>query len=139
MFLQVNIKEGKMISGREKLAQFVNGCPDGIYSIRISYASRPKSVLECRRHYFFICSLISNEGQTGYKTKEIHQLFKDNVLTKLPNIHEYIDSENIYKYIDFTMKGPIITYSTKMLNLDGWYAYLEGIKQYSKENLDFLI
>ena len=137
MFLQVNIKDGHVTSGREKLKEIIEHCPDGIYTIRLNYTSRPKTVTECRNQYFFFCTLISNEGNTGYTAKELHNIFKEKVLKKVPNIVMYIKDPKAFMLFDGTKM--VVNYSTKMLNLEGWYVYIELVKQYSKENLEFLL
>ena len=139
MFLQVNIKDGHITSGREKLKETIENCPDGIYTIRLNYTSRPKTVTECRNQYFFFCTLISNEGNTGYTAKDLHKLFKENVMPNIPNITSYVAHPMEFMTYNINADKMDINYSTKMLNLEGWYVYIEAVKQYAKENLDFLL
>lgn len=138
MIIQFKLKGGKLVSGKEFFEKFFRNSPDGIYTARFSYTGQPKTIAESRRYYFFICDMIAYEGDTGYKSKEIHNLFKEQVLPNIPNISTLV-SEPL-DYMDFSDPlRPKIKYSTKMLTLDGWHTYIDAIKTYAKEHMDFLI
>lgn len=118
MIVPINIDEGgKIVNGRELLKKTFENCRSGVYLVRITYAGQPKNITEARRYYFAICDMVSDEGNTGYTGKEIHEILKKEVL---PVVDE-----------TFT--------STKKLTLDNWIHYILVVRKYIKENFEFYI
>lgn len=139
MILQLHIKNGKIVAGKEMLEKFLKHTMNGVYTARFHYTGQPKTIAESRKYYFFICEMIANEGDMGYKAKEIHSIFKDNVLKNIPDLIHMTTGEPM-DYMDFSNPlNPTIKYSTKMLSLEGWNIYIDAVKQYAKEQMDFLI
>lgn len=138
MLLQLNIKNGKIANGADALDKAIKNSFDGIYTLRLNYVTKPKTIKECSKYYFHICEVVAEEGTSGYKTKDIHQILKDNVLKSLPNFGSGL-IDNYMDYVKYEEGGMKVLYSTKMLNLEGWYNYIEQVKKYLKENMDFIL
>ncbi len=121
MIIPININEkGEIVNNKAQLRTVVHNCGQrpGVYLVRFTYAGQPKNITEARRYYFAICDMVSDEGNTGYTGKEIHEVLKYSVL---PIIDE-----------TFT--------STKNLKtIENWIHFIDEVKKFIKENFEFYI
>lgn len=117
MVVPINIAKGSIKNIESVLKGIAGYVHDGVYLLRLNYAGQPKNVTEARKYYFALLDIQSTEGNSGYTTKELHEVMKKGAL---PQVDEHYTS-------------------TKELTLDEWYQYIQEVKKYMKENFEFYI
>lgn len=135
MITQIKLKAGKIVDN--DYDKLLKSLPDGVYTLKFKHIGKPRTIKEYQKYYFYICELVADEAQTGYTKKELHELFKDKILFKDINRTYFVD--NLSDFINYQDNSISYQKTTKLLNLLGWEIYLENVKNYVKENLNFFI
>lgn len=130
MVAQINVKKGKIDNGLDKL---LTALPDGLYNVTFKQLTKPKTIAEYRKYYFYLVEMVLEGGGTGYTKTELHNLFKKELL-----LSDIRADELVTNYMDF-IKGNEIEKSTKILNIIGWANYIEKIRNYIKEKMNIYV
>ena len=122
-------QHGKITNGRDQLLGVEGSLPDGEWLAVFVSLSDPHTVEEWRKLYFHLRDLIHDAVETGYTKKELHKVFKNQILEAMwltGNTEWFVD-------------GELPELSTKHLNALGWKEYVTRLKQISMDTFEFYI
>ena len=107
--VKIKAENGKVIANRDGLAEAFKDL-DGLYIISFTKLSKPKTIDEWRKHYFFLRDILFEDGETGYTKNELHDMTKNALLQ------------------------PHCT--TTVLDEEGWETFIKSYKEWAFESFN---
>lgn len=121
MRTKISIRGGKIHLGQESIDNMFHHASDGDYILSMYPLSKPKTLEEWRKLYFFLRDILFEDGETGYTREELHDLVKDDIIRSLPG--------------DCFLGGVPIA-STANLSHDGWQVLIKRFKEWAFEKFN---
>jgi hypothetical protein len=119
--IKINIEEGKIRLGTEKLRETIRHSQDGEYLVYF-YKLQPKTKEEWRKYYFLLRDILFEDGETGYPKNELHDMAKGIILLQLQEEESNFDGEK--------------KNSTSSLSEEGWQKFVKIFKEWAFESFN---